>query len=271
MNYFRLWISFGFVVLSGCATSVNVNLPSTRFDSPEVLGTGGDFELGAVIYGANKIQLVSDAASRPPVQGELSYGQSLAASANGYLGLAERLDMRFSLGLAGDDGLSMVPPTVGIKLQVLGDPAASAKKGNLSLSLSAGAGVGTSTQSGDQMVLFGPGGFPWESEATTYFYELGAILGTRVSDTVLMYGASYFSYHDIRVKVHQSRSDDGSSLGGDYEYTFDGKMLSGHFGFIFSTGKVYSFGVETAYIDNKFRDQRNGSGLFIGVQNRFNW
>jgi hypothetical protein len=204
-------LAIGFSLASGCS-SVRVIVPTPRIEAPEVPGKTGMINLGVGIVPAENLKFIDDASARPPdfTHTELIGAAAIPVSAG--VGLSDRFE-------AGADLVSMGGSNCGElsgKFQITGDPRVLAKRGSAPASVFGRIGNCGATNSGNQDALFGPGGFPWKASATARYSELGASIGYRAQDLVLIFAGLAHANYDSHISVTQDVSRDGSSAGGSY-------------------------------------------------------
>lgn len=193
---------------SGCA-SVNVFIPQGRFQSSESNGKGF-FISGGGRPGWN-VELIHDASERPPDMNSPREYNALDTFFRGGFGVTEFLDLSIGAGLSHG-----ITASLNGKLQVFGEPAKSAKKGNLSLSINGSVGYGSASRTGDQNGVFGPGGFDWTADGTVFYHDVAAMIGYRASDWFVIAAGPYMAYFDTTLKVDHKESDDASSPAATY-------------------------------------------------------
>ena len=174
-------------VLSSCA--VTLNLPTSRFDSPEAKGEPGKFRLDMLALEGNESLILT--------QDYTAQGPNFDNPAIERAGLSYRAAVGFSVLERADIDLKFhwnSPLMLQAKYQILGEPKTRASEGNVSLSWSLAAGRSSDQRSGSSLferttaVLM----------STRYtVYDTGAILGYRISDATVAYGGPFYSYYSI--------------------------------------------------------------------------
>jgi hypothetical protein len=165
------------LLTAACATRVFI--PTNRFLSPESSGDiwRGDVKLASA--GVTQVQIADDMTLvSPDLTPVLSRNSSLLVG--GSLGVASFLDLYIN-------ATASAPLFAGVKLQLLGDPAPSAKAGNFSLALAGGAAMSSTKQT------YESGGVKGESEMKFSGWEATVLLGYRFGDNFMMYTGPFKS------------------------------------------------------------------------------
>ncbi len=225
--------------LSGCA-AVNVFLPESRLESPEVVGETGRVRLGFDLASSHRVSVIEDASLRPPTVGTAGVSNVLELTPRFSMGVWDRFEFGVRRSAFGNMWRGMG------KLQLLGDSAMKAGPGNISLTITGSMGWSETVMSGDQLGSFGPGGFPWGVRLNTVLNDYAAILGIRFNDHVLMYGGPFIMQVRTNGTIHQDQSDNGLSPAADYEYAAVGENRGGNLAFQFnpSAHGVFSITIE---------------------------
>jgi hypothetical protein len=223
-------------------TSLHAELPASRFESPEVNGTGRRFNLSTNISAAHDDVVTPDASARPPDFNQPQLKDDTLLGLAGSFGLVNRLD----IGVRSTFGPS--PTMFVVKYQILGPTRSEAKKDDVSLAITASAGGGKSTKAGDQSGTFGPGGHNWNGTTEVLTTDVALILGQRLSDRLLVYGGGFYSNYKINSTIDQDPSSDGSSPAASYSQTHGGYQMGANVGLEFNFGIGYLMG-EVVYSD----------------------
>lgn len=208
-----------------------MQLPSSRLDSPEVLGAGTNrfqFSIGSSAH--KNATFTEDASYRPPDLSEPKFEVNNPLSGSFGWGIFEN----FELGLRTSVGPS--PWRLIGKFQLLGDSREKAKQGNFSLAITGGIGYTVATNSGDQKGLLGPGGYKWNANVKTWTTEAALIAGYRVTDGVLLYSGGFYASYDINGRINHEKSDDGLSPEAEYEFKYGGYQSGANAGVRFEFG-----------------------------------
>lgn len=239
------------VVLSACATKFYI--PGNRFLSPESSGGfgHGDFKTGAI--GVTDVQVASDmTVTSPDLTPKMNKNSSL--SAGGQFGLFEKFDL-YLTGVMGG------PNFVGVKYQLLGDPAAAAKAENLSLSLAGGAAFSNS------LVKSSSGDVQSESKINFSGWEALLLLGYRPMDSILLYAGPFQTVVNADVAIKRTQSNvttvtaepDGS---GEMRGLIGGVRFGQNFFFsaeLSATETTWTRQQPTRYVTDKFTDTALGA------------
>jgi hypothetical protein len=178
------------LALSGCAT--RIYLPGNRFVTPEASGRflGGEFHTGGA--GVTHVQVADDMTAVTPNTTPLLVKNSTLA-VGGQLGLLPILDFYYSNAFGG-------ATAYGVKVQVLGEPANTAKEGNLSLAI-----VGA-IQAGSQNSSVESSGVSGKSDVSFSGWEGVLSLGYRPAEGLLIYLSPFVSQTKATVKIERSVS-----------------------------------------------------------------
>jgi hypothetical protein len=177
MRNFVLLLILGFAT-SGCATRFYI--PTNRFQTPESSGNlwRGDIKIASA--GVTQVQIADDTTSlNPDLTPILSRNSALQIG--GSLGLASFLDLYANVTVSS-------PTFVGMKVQVLGNPAPGAKAGNVSLAILGGVATSSTKQNYDSSGVSGT------SEMSFSGWEGAALLGYRWSENFLVYTGAFKSH-----------------------------------------------------------------------------
>lgn len=197
--------------------AVDAHFPLARMDSPESQGLDRKFRLTTGVSQMHELQVVDNAGDRPVSTDSAYLSTVKSAMALGAYGLSENFDVgfRFTLGKA--------PVMVSAKMQLLGQPASIAEAGNLSLALTAGIGYWDEKKNGTQNQFGGRADYPWDLSLTSRNYDLGAIVGYRPFDRILVFGGPFYTYYDVNIVLAHAQSS--ASAKHDYVFEYDGHQL----------------------------------------------
>lgn len=253
-----LTVSLSAVLLSGC-TSLTMQLPTSRLDSPEVLGAGSRrFEMGLGSSSHKNVIFTDDASKRPP---DLSKPRiELNEPLSGHLGLG--VFENFEVGVRTSVGPS--PWRFIGKLQLLGDSREKAKSGNFSLALTGGIGFAVSNLRGDQNGRFGPGGHNWAASVRLFMTEAALIAGYRLTDELLVYAGGFHAHHTINGRIEHQESDDGLSPQAEYKFEYGGYQTGANGGIRLELGSRAFMTVEGVYSKTKLSSTLEHEGVTVG-------
>jgi hypothetical protein len=174
-----------------CATKFY--LPGNRFITPESSGGlfKGDVKLSAL--GVTQVQVSNSMTSTAPdLTPVLIKNSSLGLG--GQMGLFENFDVYLN-GVMGGPGYA------GVKVQLLGDPAATAKASNFSLSVAGGGAFSNTKLSSSENDVQG------ESILKYSGWEAMVLLGYRPSDILLLYGGPFQSVVNADVTLKRTQNN----------------------------------------------------------------
>ena len=231
---------------AGC-NSLTVHLPVSRFETPEAAGVSWKKHLSVGGGGTHDVVVVQDASLRPPTIGTPSISQGGSIPLKFSLGLWER----FEIGLR--YGITNSPFMASGKFQILGDPMTKSKGGNFSLAVTAAAGAVSSSNNGNQLGTFGPGGYPWNATANTQVQDYAVIAGIRLNDYVLIYGGPFISKYNMTGSVHDNQSDNGTSAAADYSINGSGQNTGGNLAIQLNTSEKGVFSITLEAVSSSFQ------------------
>jgi len=182
----------GILASVGCQ-SLDVNIPAARIESPESPGKR-KFTIGGTGVAAGAFSATSNAGERPPDLTDTALSGSLQLGPFGEYGFTDRLSTALEAGFGGTDASFFM---VGkIKYQFFGSTWAEKKVGP-QLSVWGRLGTGNGTESGEQKVVFGGGGYPWSGSITDTMAGAGASFGYRSSEKILLYAGIAADKHNL--------------------------------------------------------------------------
>ena len=223
-------------LLTAC-TTVSLQFPSSRFDSPETLGSGANrFLFGLGVASTQNVIFTDDASIRPPDLSRPRIETNNPLVGRFGWGLFEKFD----LGLKTSVGPAPVRLTG--KLQLLGDPQGRARSGNFSLALSGGVGYASPKWSGDHNGLLGPAGYRWNANVQALLSEAALIAGYRLFDPLLLYAGAFYEDYRVNGRIKHEKSDNGLSPEAEYEFTYDGYQTG------VNAGVRIGFGAHPTYL-----------------------
>jgi len=177
-------------LVTGCASRFFI--PTNRFLSPETDGAlwKGEVKLGSA--GVTQVQLADSMTSTTPdITPILSRNSSIYFGAE--LGLASWLDVYYS-------GVASAPGFVGLKIQIIGDPASTAKAGNFSIALAGGPGFGSAEQTDGSDDLKG------KTKMKFTGWETALLLGLRLSDSFLIYAGPFKTHVQTNTEIQRTQN-----------------------------------------------------------------
>jgi hypothetical protein len=203
MRFSRAIYIFSCTLLCAC-TSVAVNTPYPQIETPMV---AGKTTFGFGLYGESgrTVQFSSDASTRPPDWNDEKFESTTDLEQDLMMGFGTR----FQVGA--QYGFFTHMPFITAKLQLLGDPRTTAKAGNISLAVYGRTGWQSNSNSGNQDVTFGPGGFPWSSRANLSVMGFGGSAGIHLDDKTMIFGGVAYDAYRSSARITQDASSDGSS------------------------------------------------------------
>lgn len=247
--------------LTACS-ALQVDMTMNRFDLPETNGlTGSRAQLNLQAETAQTYKATQDASRRPPDLSAPNVNRTAAASVNGNVSLAEKLD--FSIKTT----IGRSPTMFALKYQLLGASLTESKKGDWSLAVSGAYGFGSSRTNGDQNGDFGPGGYGWDGRLNSTVSDVAVLAGNRLSDTALFYGSIFYSNYRLESRIRHSQSDNGSSPAAEYNVTDNGFQRGANLGFAIMPNPNTIFKIEGVYSDLDItpgRDWSWGYGASVG-------
>lgn len=247
---------------SGCST-LHAELPTHRFESPEVNGTRHRFGLQGSVSAAHNLTITPDASRRPPDFSSPSLDDDRLVGLGASFGLIEKID----LAVKGTFGPS--PTLFQVKYQFFGSTHREAKQGDTSLAITGAIGGGKNSKAGDQSGVFGPGGHNWTGSVEEKTTDVAVIAGTRLADAVLVYAGAFYSNYDIRSTIDQEESDDHLSPAASYSAETGGYQKGVNGGFEFQGGPMMAQ-LELVYSDMHAANLSH-SILQVGVSAGFNF
>ncbi len=194
----RLGILGGLALaLGACSTPFRFVVPVLRFQSPEVNGPKENWNFAGGLQSYNDVELTSAVETIPIHSTPAAFRQRFMDKESDtifevlfsysylYLNLGYRppiIPIEFYVTF---------PSTIGAKVQLLGDNADDAKSGNFSLALTAAwASRGISAGSVSETDTPEPAYYQYEFDRK--IYDVAAIVGLRISDSILFYGGPFF-------------------------------------------------------------------------------
>lgn len=248
---------FSFYFLQGCS-DLTLNLPVSRFESPESNGKLWQTNFGASVAQEREVTVVDDAASRPPVLNKVTVNKNSELALFLSLGLSKMIDAKIR-GKLSDEQLL-------VKIQLLGQSAIEAVPGNFSLAITGAIGGGTVTRSGDQAITFGPANSNWSGTASYFSDDLALILGYRFNEWLLLYGGPYMTEYNAKASVHQDATSDGNNPAADYSLREYGRNTGANLALQFGVSKNWSISVEEVYSGLTWANGASAYGLTSGLQ-----
>ncbi|MGE0526560.1 MAG: hypothetical protein AB7G93_13850 [Bdellovibrionales bacterium] len=219
------WLLLLSAFLSACA-QLEVNTPNPRVEAPEVRGERYRWKVGAALLGTHVLKSTENGGARPPnfTEPDVHNGADVAAQVQfAPLSRAEIGAELYPMGR----GAGMI-----LRWQVIGEGSDSAGAGNFPLGVYIRAGRTSGTKSGDQKETFGPGGYNWRGEIHNPFVHVGASLGYRPLDRMLIYMGAAGGRYWARSRIEQDAADGGADPGGTYTDSLAG------------TGETYGVGLQ---------------------------
>ncbi len=238
----KIFLFSSAVLLTAC-TSISVTTPTPIVETPELVGLDKtSFGFSGRVHSGHRYRATDDAATRPPTLTTGSSKHVLSSSAGVNVGLVKR----FKVGLSADPLARGGFAT--LQLQLLGAGRSTAKKGNFSFSIFGHAGQNNGKNGGDQSSAFGPGGQDWAAEIQSDWYDYGASLGYRITDTTVLFAGVSRQLVLLRTKIDQAN---GSPPQGTYTASDRGEGNKAMLGFSWGTqqGEVY---IAADYTDYRY-------------------
>jgi hypothetical protein len=229
-----------FFVFQSCA-SLRINLPSSRFESPESNGESKQVEFGFGVGSTHTVTITPDAASRPPALNQSSIISGTDVTALASIGLSHFLDVQIRTDFGTNELL--------LKAQLVGDSVLAAVKNNFSVATTLGIEGSSTSAQGNQATLFGPANASWTANAFVFAIDYAVILGYRVNDYILFFGGPFITIYDSTALIHQDAVSNPSSAAADYNLHQKGQNFGGNFDLRlnFSEEKVNSLTIEAQY------------------------
>lgn len=228
--------------MSGCA-NLSVTIPTPIVEPPELSGAERfKFGASASLTSGSKYEATSDASSRPPNFSNPDSSHVLSTLGGVYGDFLQR----FRLGVSGD------PINGGVfgkaQIQVFGDGRSTAKSGNFSMSIFGHAGNNNPEKDGDQSGAFGPGGNPWKAKIKNDWYDYGASIGYRITDSTTLFVGAAKQLILYRTQIDQTQ---GVAPNGVYQASDRGEAskILGGFSWGGSTSEFY---LAADYTDLRF-------------------
>ncbi len=247
-------VSCLFFLFQGC-TSLVVNLPNARLESPESTGKLFRTEIATGVSSSHEVTITPDAASRPPNTSQSSVDSDVAIPFFVTMGLTSHIDAELRTNLLTNELL--------FKAQLLGESVRNAHESNFSLAVTAGVESGGSSSSGTQATLFGPGNAAWNAQVKFIATDYAMIAGYRLNDFVLFYGGPFIMLYNSNSTIHQDAVSSPSSPAADYSLTQKGQNFGGNFAtkFNFSPEKMWSVTGEVEYSSFQWSNAPNFNDL----------
>lgn len=239
-----------FLVFQSC-TSLRINLPSSRFESPESNGEAKQLEVGFGIGSSHAVTITPDASSRPPILNQSAIVTSSDTVLLGSVGLTKFLDAEIRSDFGTNELL--------LKAQFVGDSVLAAVKNNFSMAATIGVEGGSTSAQGNQSSLFGPANAPWTASAFVFATDYALILGYRANDYVLLFGGPFITLYDSTALIHQDAVSNPSSAAADYTLRQKGQNFGGNLDLRlnFSEEKVNSLTIEAQYSSFQWANATN--------------
>lgn len=248
----RIGLALVTILLSACAAQIKIKTPTAAMISPEALGSLGKFELGGGTMKTPAVEVTADGANRPPDTENPRVIEDDRVNVQAGVGLFSRADLYFDPGA-----------WTNLKLQLLGDPFSTAKRGNFSLSVLGGFAWKDEDGSGkdldfskDKGVSVAPN-IRYTLKATQW--KAGALAGYRLADAFLVYVGAHR-------QEHRYSGGFDNVAGRDGRYAGFAKVHSANLGIELALGKEFVIRVEDAYSVTTIpgSDDRS-SGHFLGA------
>lgn len=241
-------------ILTSCAGYVRTQ--STKMISPEAHGGlgKGQIDVRVEAQARDRFNFANDSTNDP-----VEYQSSVYAVAPiGEVGIFKYLDVFLQPHIAS-------PTVYGAKYQVVGDPRAKAKKGNLSASVLVGYGEGYSSYSGGTELEDFFNEDIRKLAFTQQHQEAGLIVGYRWSDKFLHYANAIYQQDTVDGKVSK---DTGPLQDANFDYRQDGMIYSS--GFIVYFAKA-QFKVDYSHAIADWSKTRKNSVNSVSTSLGFNW
>jgi hypothetical protein len=236
-HFYSVLLAAIFLILSSCAAEIKLKTPTANFISPEAMGGFGNFELASGAAQVPTVEMTDDAKNRAPDVNNPRVIENYRAFLQGGLGLLSFADIYYDPGTF-----------ITTKVQVLGDHANEAKKGNISAALFGGFAWKDETGRGTGIAVFNSKRI---SVAPEIRYSLkstqwkgGALLGFRLRDNLNFYtGASY--------ELHRYSGGFDNVSGRDGRFAGEANSRSILAGLEYSAGRRFVLRAEDAYTVTK--------------------
>ncbi|MEW6056388.1 MAG: hypothetical protein AB1540_07220 [Bdellovibrionota bacterium] len=248
-----LLLLLALTLISAC-TSVRVDMPANRFESPETNGAllKGHIE-PAALQGINEVVLVEDYTRRPPRNDTPEFSESdYAYRFSAGIGVLERLDVDLRVH-------EESPTMLGVKYQFLGEPRAKEVSSDFKLAVSAGAGAGNRKGSSTDTLFTQSGQYDVDFLA----FDLAVILGYRLTPAILFYGGPFAYWLDADGEIAQPAAG-----GTTYPLDGSGREFGTNLGVQFDLGPLL-IKLEEAWAMAQFGVHKRAhyhTGLLLGFQ-----
>ena len=227
--------------MTAACNSISTNLPSSRFESPEVPGHLR-WRVAAGAGTDQQVTFTNDASNRP-----ITFTNTISQIPEfpllkGSLGLADRFEI----------GVRYAFPSAFLakaKFQILGEAGDLARSGNFSLTITAGAGADYTSRSGSQEGTFGPGGYGWSATSTTSIFDYSLIAGIRPAENFLVFLSPFVTTYGISGNINQAASDNGQSPPANYNLIGNGVSYGGSLGLQIFFGRKKNMSIMTDLTD----------------------
>ena len=193
------------------------------------------FGFGGGIETATNFIVISDAGVRPPTFNFSNANNSIEVPIKGRFSVIPAIDLKVDLG-----ALTGSAYAVG-EVQVWGDHWDAGKTGNIPVAIFSRYGTSGGSKSGSQTYTGGPGGFPWAGSVIAHATTIGVSAGYQPSAFTLWYGGLSRSWINADLNVNQGASSDGTSAGGSYVFSQDGRTESVVVGYQTGESAVFRF------------------------------
>ena len=257
-----LQLVMSLIFITSCSTRIGVRTPSAQFISPESTGKGlaGEIDIFGALGPKASVDFRGDRVDNPlrTTEGDIASEGILGLGAT--VGAIPRLDI-----IAVSPG-SKHPNLYGLKYQVLGDPRASASKGNHSLAIVGLIGGGKRTDLNDEAVEITPMDDEVEVELSTTATRASLVYGYRRGKNSLLYtGVTYST-----LKFSGKLDSENMALDGQ-RISYSSSAVGANIGVMIEVGKLLSLKVEASH--QKVNWQRTDSNSFnaVSVGTSFRW
>jgi hypothetical protein len=180
------------LLAEGCA--ITMNMPASRFESPETRGKLLKVQLDGGLQGSHTVVVVNDITANPVQVNSPGFDRS-NASFRGAFGLGIFRDLDLSLKLAWNS-----PTLFQVKYQILGKPELETQVGNIALAVTAA--IGTLQGTGSAAGVLNNLAAKYDLTATTY--DLALIAGYRFHETFMVYGGPFVTSTSFSGHVDQT-------------------------------------------------------------------
>lgn len=181
-------------------SQVRIHSAATRFISPEATGKtlSGEIEVQVQSGTEATITLESNEINKP-----MKLRNDVTPIGTGLnLGLLERVDF---IGYGRTNGA----PLYGVKVQLIGDPKAQAKKGNFSAAITAGMGSAESKFSKSELFS----SEDTEASVSQSIKDYSVIVGYRTEDDVVLYLSAQMTNHKVDLSLESTEASlDGKKI-----------------------------------------------------------